>query len=135
MMPTPDPSQWVAVDKYGYNVISLPEEAISSTMYNQSLDAAIEELFRNMTLSLFSDSRFVRDVQDPVDVTISYTRNFYSYNKKNLIVSYGVALSLALLASIAGCIAIFLNCASYTQKFSTMMKTTTSLAQVVAEKG
>ena len=35
------------------------------------------------------------------------------------------ALSLALLASIAGCVAIFLNGASYTQKFSTVLRTTT----------
>jgi hypothetical protein len=133
MMPTPDPSQWVAVDKSDYNVISLPEEAISSPSFNQSLGSAIEELFQNLTMSLFSDSRFVRDMQDPVDVTVSYTRNLYSYSQKNLIVSYGVALSLALLASIAGCVAIFCNGASYTQKFSTVLRTTTGLGQVVAE--
>jgi hypothetical protein len=102
-------------------------------MFNKSLGAAIEELFQNMTLSLFGDSRFVRDVQDPVDVTISYTRNLYSYSKKNLIVSYGVALSLALLASLAGCVAIFSKGASSTQKFSTVMMTMTGLGQVVAE--
>jgi len=61
MMPAPDPSQWVAVNKSGYNVISLPEEAVSSPSFNQSLGSAIEELFHNMTLSLFSDSRFIRD--------------------------------------------------------------------------
>jgi hypothetical protein len=77
-MPAPDPSQWTAVGKSGYNIISLPEEAVSSPSFNQSLSAAIEELFQNMTLSLFSDSRFVRDLQDPVDVTIAYTRNLYS---------------------------------------------------------
>jgi hypothetical protein len=132
-MPAPDPSQWTAVGKSGYNIISLPEEAVSSPSFNQSLSAAIEELFQNMTLSLFSDSRFVRDLQDPVDVTIAYTRNLYSYSQKNLIISYGIALSLALLASIAGCIAIYWNGASYTQKFSTVLRTTTGLGQVVAE--
>ncbi|KAM0710657.1 hypothetical protein Q7P35_001395 [Cladosporium inversicolor] len=134
MMSTPDSSQWIAVDKSGYNIISLPEEAISSPSFNTSLGSAIEELFQNMTLSLFSDSRFIREQQDPVDVTISYTRNLYSYSQQNLIISYGVALSLALLASIAGCIAIFWNGASYTQKFSTVLRTTTSLGQVVPEK-
>jgi hypothetical protein len=132
-MPAPDPSQWTAVGKSGYNIISLPEEAVSSPSFNQSLGSAIEELFQNMTLSLFSDSRFVRDTQDPVDVTVSYTRNLYSYSQKNLIISYGIALSLAFLASIAGRIAIFWNGASYTQKFSTVLRTTTGLGQVVAE--
>jgi hypothetical protein len=43
------------------------------------------------------------------------------------------SLSLAFLASIAGRIAIFWNGASYTQKFSTVLRTTTGLGQVVAE--
>ena len=133
MMPTPDPSQWIAIANFGYNIIFLPEEAISSPSFNQALGSAIEELFRNMTLSLFSDSRFVREMQDPVDVTISYTRNLYSYSQKNLIVSYSTALSLALLASIAGCVTIFLNGASYTQKFSTVLRMTMGLEQVVTE--
>ena len=133
MMPTPNPSQWIAVANSGYNIISLPEEAISSPSFNQSLGSTIEELFRNMTLSLFSDSRFVREMQDPVDVTISYTRSLYSYSQKNLIVSYSIALSLALLASLAGCVAILLNGASYTQKFSTVLRTTTGLEQIVTE--
>jgi len=132
-MPAPDPSQWTAVGKSGYDIISLPEEAVSSPSFNQSLGSAIEELFQNMTLSLLSDSRFVRDAQDPVNVTISYSRNLYSYSQKNLIISYGIALSLAFLASIAGCIAIYWNGASYTQKFSTVLRTTTGLSQVVAE--
>jgi hypothetical protein len=38
-----------------------------------------------------------------------------------------------LLASIAGCIAIYRNGASYTQRFSTILRTTTGLGQVVAE--
>ena len=50
-----------------------------------------------------------------------------------MVISYGVALSLALLASIEGCVAIFLNGASYTQKFSTVLRTMTGLGQVVTE--
>lgn len=132
-LPAPDPTQWTAVGKAGYSIISLPEEAVSSPSYNQSLGSAIEELFQNMTLSLFSDSRFVRNSEEPVNVTQSHTRNTYSYSQKNLLISYGTALFCTLLGSIAGCIAIYWNGASYTQKFSTILRTTTGLGPVVAE--
>ena len=47
--------------------------------------------------------------------------------------SYGIALFLTLLASIAGCTAIFFNGASYTHKFSTVLRTTTELGELVAK--
>ena len=79
-VPAPDPSQWIAVDESDYDIICLPEEAVSSPYFKSSLSSAIEDFFHNMTLSLFSDSRFVRHSQDPVNVTLSYTRNIYSYS-------------------------------------------------------
>jgi hypothetical protein len=136
-MAAPDPTQWTPVngfvDELGNHTISLPTEAVSSPSFNQSLGSAIEELFQNMTLSLFSDSRFTRDSRDPVNITLSHFRNIYSYSQRNLLLSYSIALFLTLLASIAGCIAIYWNGASYTQKFSTILRTTSSLGQVVAE--
>jgi hypothetical protein len=129
----PDPTSWTPVYGSGNETISLPQEAITSPSFNQSLESAIEELFQNMTLSLFSDSRFTRDSSDPVNVTFSHFRNVSSYSQRDLLLSYGVALFLTLLASIARCIGIYRNGASYTQKFSTRLRTTTGLGQVVAE--
>ena len=112
-------------------LISLPKEALESPSYNQSLASGIEQLFQNLTLSLFSDARFLRDSESPVNITVSYTRNVYSYSQRNLLISYGAALSLTLLASLAGCIAIFFNRASYTNKFSTIMRTTAGFEELV----
>jgi hypothetical protein len=129
--PAPDASEWVAMGPYKRGSFSLPKEAVLSPSYNQSLGSAIEELFQNMTLSLFSDPRFLRDSEDLINVTRSYTRNTYSYSQRNLLLSYGIALFLTLLASISGCLAIFCNGASYTHKFSTILRTTTGLGELV----
>jgi hypothetical protein len=129
--PTPDASEWVDMGPYGRGSISLPKEAVLSPSYNQSLGSAIEELFQNMTLSLFSDPRFLRNSEEPINVTRSYTRNTYFYSQRNLLLSYGIALFLTLLASISGCLAIFYNGASYTHKFSTILRTTAELGELV----
>lgn len=128
-----DDDQWTDVASLEYNIISMPNEALTSPSYNQSLGSAIEELFQNMTMSLFSDARFLKDSEEPINITRSYTRNTYSYSQRNLLMSYGIALFLTLLASIAGCIAIFWNGASYTHKFSTVLRTTTELGELVAK--
>jgi hypothetical protein len=129
--PTPDASEWVDMGPYGRGSISLPKDAVLSPSYNQSLGSAIEELFQNMTLSLFSDPRFLRNSEEPINVTRSYTRNTYFYSQRNLLLSYGIALFLTLLASISGCLAIFYNGASYTHKFSTILRTTAELGELV----
>jgi hypothetical protein len=130
----PDDPLWTLVEESDdWALISLPNEALESPSYNQSLASAIEELFHNMTLALFSDARFLQDSEQPVNITISYTRNVYSYSSRNLLISYGVALSLTLLASLAGCLAIFFNRASYTNKFSTIMRTTAGFEYLVHE--
>jgi hypothetical protein len=131
--PLPEDPLWTTVEKSGSSLISLPNEALESPSYNQSLSSAIEELFQNMTLALFSDARFLRDSEQPVNITVSYNRNIYSYSSRNLLISYGAALSLTLLASLAGCLAIFFNRASYTNKFSTIMRTTAGFEYLVHE--
>jgi hypothetical protein len=115
------------------STVSMPSEALDSTSYNKSIASGIEQLFQNFTLALFNDARFLRDSDEPVNITVSYTRNIYSYSSRNLLLSYGVALSLTLLASLAGCLAIFFNRASYTNKFSTIMRTTAGFEDLVHE--
>lgn len=131
--PLPQDPLWSVVERTDNDLITLPNEALESPSYNQSLALGIEELFHNMTLALFSDARFLRDSEEPVNITVSYTRNIYSYSQRNLLLSYGVALSLTLLASLAGCTAIFFNRASYTNKFSTIMRTTAGFEDLVHE--
>lgn len=135
----PNGGQWTNVnevdglpdDETGW--IFLPRDAVESPSFNRPLRAGIEQLFQNFTLALFSEPRFLRDSDKPVNITLSYTRNIYSYSQRNLLLSYGVALGLTLLASLAGCTAIFFNRASYTNKFSTIMRTTAGFEDLVHE--
>lgn len=130
----PDESQWTIVAESNDSLISLPNEALNAPTTNMSLSTVIEELFQNMTLSLFSDAYFLKETDEPVNVTRSYTRNIYTYSQRNLLMSYGIALGLTLLASIAGCVAIIFNGASYTHKFSTILRTTSGFEELVNEK-
>jgi hypothetical protein len=125
--------QSTIIAEVGESTISLPNEALESSSFNKSIASGIEQIFQNFTLALFNDARFLRDSEDPVNITVSYTRNVYSYSSRNLLLSYGIALSLTLLASLAGCLAIFFNRASYTNKFSTIMRTTAGFEDLVHE--
>lgn len=105
-------------------MISLPQEAFAASTFNRSLASGIEKVFQNITLSLFSDPAFLKTSEYPVNISLRHTYNTYTYSERNLLLSYSLALSLALLASIAGCAFILLNGASYSNRFSTILRTT-----------
>lgn len=124
----PDDEQWTIVarinDTSGNHTIAYPSEAFAATTFNVSLGNAIEELFRNMTLSLFSDDSFREPTTDNITVRYERSQNIYVYSSKNLILSYGLGLGFAFLAVIAGCSSIYHNGASYSYRFSTIVRTT-----------
>jgi hypothetical protein len=121
----PDVKQWTVVGTIDGNMtVSYPNEAFSSSTFNRSLGSVLEELFQNMTLSLFSTEAFVEDSVESIEVAYNITQNTYAYDSRNLLISYGLAVSFALLAGIAGCISILSNGASYSNRFSTVLRTT-----------
>lgn len=124
----PNDTQWTIVaninDTSGNYTIAYPSEAFQASTFNQSLGRAIEELFRNMTLSLFSDHSFLGSTTENITIRYEHTRNVYVYSSKNLFLSYGLALGFAFLAVVAGCVSIHHNGASYSNKFSTIIRTT-----------
>lgn len=77
-----------------------------------------------MTLSLFSDSLFLKDSDEAINVTYKATQNAYVYNSNNLFISYGIAVVLAFIASTAGCLSIHFSSASYSNRLSTILRTT-----------
>jgi hypothetical protein len=120
----PNVKQWTRVDTFDGNIISYPKEAFSSSTFNHSLASVLEELFRNMTLSLLSAEAFVEPSAEDIKVAYKITQNTYAYDSRNLFVSYGMAVSFALIAGIAGCASILSNGASYSNRFSTVLRTT-----------
>jgi hypothetical protein len=124
----PDTRQWTKVDTledpFVPYTVSYPKEAFLSPTFNRSLASVVEELFHNLTLSLFSAETFISDSPEVVQVTRYFTQNTYAYDSRNLLISYGLAVSFALLAGIAGCTSIYSNGASYSNRFSTVLRTT-----------
>ena len=101
-----------------------PGFAYNTPYFNRSLGTATEELFQNITLSLLSEPEFARDSDENVDIFISRTQNAYFYNRTNLLLSYGLSLVLSFFACLVGCVSIFRGNVSYSNKFSTMLRTT-----------
>jgi hypothetical protein len=101
-----------------------PQDACEATTFNQSLAYGVEQLFQNMTLSLFSKSQYLAETGPITDVVLDRWLNVYAYDQKNLLISYGVALVLTLLACAMGCVTVYRNGVSYSNLFSTVLRTT-----------
>nr|CEG04862.1 unnamed protein product [Fusarium clavum] len=87
---------------------------------------ALEELFLNFTISLFSNQKFVQNktAATPGPITYSSTLNEFAYEPRNLIISYGVGFLLTLVIVIFGLLCIRSASASYGSSFSTILRTT-----------
>lgn len=99
-----------------------PASDFHSPAFGRPLASAIEELFQNMTLSLFSSPSFLIKGTHPVNVTTMRSQNIYIYSSNRLVLSYVIALVLALFSSICGLSAIRLNGASYSNRISTFLR-------------
>jgi hypothetical protein len=103
--------------------VAYPTRYFRSPSFGRPLSVAIEELFQNMTLSLFSESSYLRRASEAVDMTTSHYRIIYIYEPKRLLLSYGIALGLALVASIGGLLSINANHMSHSDRISTYVRT------------
>lgn len=117
-------SWWALTDAERSSDNPYPEEAFDSPVFNQSLGSAIEDVFQRMTLSLLSNPLFVQKTDQPTDAAINSWPNVYTYRQSNLLISYGIALFLALLSCGFGCTTIYLNGLSYSGSLSTTLRVT-----------
>ncbi|PKK48525.1 hypothetical protein CI102_7940 [Trichoderma harzianum] len=100
---------------------------VESTKYHSpdlspSVGELIEELSRNITLSVFSLDQML--IQNDTMVRISSDVNVYSYNRRVLIITYAVVFLGTLIALLIGSVAYFKNGVSHQLSFSTFMSTT-----------
>ncbi|RGP68681.1 hypothetical protein FSPOR_5151 [Fusarium sporotrichioides] len=93
---------------------------------NISMSNALEDLFTNMTISLFSSSRFMQNntAASRGPVTYSSAQNEFSYEPRNLFIAYGTGLLLSAIIVIVGLLCIKSASASYESSFSTILRTT-----------
>lgn len=87
-----------------------------------NLMEAIEELSRNITLSLLTSDELSR--KTTVDVTLGKSVNQYSYNWQNLALAYGVGIFVALLGVVIGGFSCITNGYSASMSFSSIIFTT-----------
>jgi hypothetical protein len=108
----------LGIDSVDQGGVQPPEQELMPLL------VTVEQLFQNITLALFSDSYFANATASGIMVTEYNTVNIYVYTWKRLALSYSIAIILTFLAVIAGYVLLFINGAAYTNKFSTIMRTT-----------
>nr|OQO18109.1 hypothetical protein B0A51_16938 [Rachicladosporium sp. CCFEE 5018] len=82
----------------------------------------LEELFRNMTLSLLSISSVHANLTEMISVSVTYTYNAYAYSPQRLWAPYGAAIMATLVAVAVGFFNLISSGASYSNKFSTIVR-------------
>ncbi|OPB40219.1 hypothetical protein A0O28_0002980 [Trichoderma guizhouense] len=101
------------------------EEAANSTI---PMARVMEQLFRNATVSLMSNSLLQPNYSSPyappdVPVTQTHYALIYSYAANTLWLAYGIALGMTLLSILLGVVSIYHNSGfSYMSKFSTILR-------------
>lgn len=114
---------------------SAPSENVSSifmtaflsqpgTCRNQTLLRAIEDLANNITISYLSTPELTNDNTISRNIVTSNTYNVYQYHPLYLLISYGVALFLSLIAAIVGFYSLQSNGISHSASFSAIIATT-----------
>jgi len=93
-------------------------------VYSGPLARGIEELSRNITLSLLSSDSFGLRVKS--DVLITQQSNRYLFSERNFWLAYGIALFVTAGAVLVGVVAYFTDGVSLETNFSTVMATTQS---------
>ncbi|KAF7193070.1 hypothetical protein HII31_05631 [Pseudocercospora fuligena] len=109
---------------------STPYKGLFNTARVQAgepLRPALENLFHNITLGLMISPALQYNKSSayypqPVEVSIRVTQNIYQYSRQKLWLAYGLAIGVSTLVVAFGCFMIFLNSASYTEDFSTMLR-------------
>ncbi|CZR61875.1 uncharacterized protein PAC_11772 [Phialocephala subalpina] len=90
---------------------------------NGTLAPAIEDLFNNITISMLS-ANISGAPNQTIPITTFSTHNIYQYNSLNLILSYGVAIAVAILSIAIGTYVTIQNGVSHSTSFSATIATT-----------
>lgn len=117
-------NQWTVIEKGDDFTAAYPNFAFDAPSFNRSLGSVIEQLFHNITMAFLSEPAFAKDSEEEIPITIRRIHNVYSYDCANLLLSYGAALALSLLACILGGASIMQGNASYSNRVSTVIRTT-----------
>jgi hypothetical protein len=99
-------------------------DARNSQHYQRPLAGVIEEMFQNMTMALLSKNTFLGHATVDTNVTVQATANTYVYSPRNLVLSYCFAIVFSFVTVVPGLVSLWNGGSSYSNKFSTTMRTT-----------
>ncbi|TVY70853.1 hypothetical protein Focb16_v000107 [Fusarium oxysporum f. sp. cubense] len=110
----------------GVNAATDRSEAPESVIGNISMADALEQLFTNATISLFSNSKLLQNDTAASHGNITYltTQIAFSYEPRNLFIAYGMGVLASAIIVIVGLLCIKSASASYATTFSTILRTT-----------
>ncbi|EXL45915.1 hypothetical protein FOCG_11911 [Fusarium oxysporum f. sp. radicis-lycopersici 26381] len=110
----------------GVNAATDRSEAPESVIGNISMADALEQLFTNATISLFSNSKLLQNDTTASHGNITYltTQIAFSYEPRNLFIAYGMGVLASAIIVIVGLLCIKSASASYATTFSTILRTT-----------
>ncbi|KAH7190033.1 hypothetical protein BKA60DRAFT_548036 [Fusarium oxysporum] len=110
----------------GVNAATDRSEAPGSVIGNISMADALEQLFTNATISLFSNSKLLQNDTTASHGNITYltTQIAFSYEPRNLFIAYGMGVLASAIIVIVGLLCIKSASASYATTFSTILRTT-----------
>ncbi|KAI7780429.1 hypothetical protein LA080_016048 [Diaporthe eres] len=87
-----------------------------------SIPGAIEDLSRNLTLSILSSAMLANET--PAEVTVHTSAALYSYNWRNLLLAYAIAVCATAVCAVVGLDALLANGYSAETTFSSILLTT-----------
>ncbi|CAF3623873.1 hypothetical protein SNK05_007562 [Fusarium graminearum] len=101
-------------------------EKPKSTIKYMPMGETLEELFTNVTISLFSNSEFLQNntAASYGPITRFSAQNAFSYDPRNLFIAYGIGILFSFIVVIYGLLCIKTASASYKDSFSTILRTT-----------
>ncbi|KAI1018643.1 hypothetical protein LB503_005539 [Fusarium chuoi] len=110
----------------GVNAATDRPTAPDSVIGNISMADALEQLFTNATISLFSNSKLLQNDTAASRGNITYltTQIAVSYEPRNLFIAYGLGVLASAIIVIIGLLCIKSASASYATTFSTILRTT-----------
>lgn len=87
---------------------------------------SLEILFQNITLSMLSSSQLAQNstFAESVSAQVTTYPNTYVYSAQDLWLSYGIAIGATMICVAFGFEAIIHNKATYSNRFSTILRTT-----------
>ncbi|ATZ52494.1 hypothetical protein BCIN_08g01970 [Botrytis cinerea B05.10] len=96
----------------------------ASACRNHSLARGIEDLAANITISLFSEPKLLKQNAMNVPVTFTHSINVFSYSPRYLYLLYGIATFFSCLGTILGLYAFYANGVVHSTALSAIIATT-----------